>query len=84
MNWYTKGVLTVIAAALLVISFRLVMDAAMQKSYPVSSIAPTAGDLRRLGEIDDPNERARVRRELFDRIPLVRVQGGTLEVEVKQ
>ncbi len=84
MNWYAKGVLTVIAGALLVISFRLVLDAALEKPYPVSNNAPTVGDLRRLGEIDDPNERARVRRELFDRIPLVRVQGGTLNVEVKK
>lgn len=83
MNWYAKGVLTVIAGALLVISFRLVVDAALQKPYPVSNSAPTIGDLRRLGEIDDPNERARVRRELFDNIPLVRVQGGSLEVDVK-
>jgi hypothetical protein len=82
MNWYGKGVLTVIAGALLVISFRLVVDAALQKPYPVSNNAPTIGDLHRLGEIGDPNERARVRRKLFDRIPLVRVQGGTLNVEV--
>ena len=82
MNWYTKGVLTVIAGALLVISFRLVMDAALQKPYPVSNNAPTIGDLRLLGEINDTDERSRVRRELFDRIPLIRVQGGTLEVDV--
>ena len=77
------GVLTVIAGALLVISYRLVVDSALQKPNPVSNNAPTIGDLRRLGEIDDPNERARVRRELFDSIPLVRVQGGSREVDVK-
>ena len=83
MNWYAKGVLTVIAGALLFISFRLAVDSAVQRPNQVSNNAPTIGDLRRLGEIDDSNERARVRRELFDSIPLVRVQGGSLEVEVK-
>ncbi len=83
MNWYAKGVLTVIAGALLFISFRLAVDAAQQRPNQVSNSAPTIGDLRRLGEIGDPNERARERRELFDSIPLVRVQGGSLEVEVK-
>lgn len=83
MNWYAKGVLTVIAGALLFISFRLAVDTAQQRPNQVSSNAPTVGDLRRLGEIDDSNERACVRRELFDNIPLVRVQGGSLEVDVK-
>ena len=84
MDWYTKTVLTVIAGALVVIGGRLVMDASLEEPYPVSNNNPTIGDLRRLGEIDDQNEKVRVRRELFDRIPLVRVQGGSLKVDAKK
>ncbi len=79
MNLYTKAVLTVIAGALVTISIRLGEPQPAQAG--LSDGSPTLGDLRRLPEIADPNQRKLARELLTDKIPLVRIHGGTVRVE---
>lgn len=79
MNSYTTAVLTVIAGALVVISIRLGAPQPVQAGLPDG--APTLGELRRLGDILDPEERKQARELLTDKIPLVRLHGGFVSVK---
>jgi len=80
MDLYTKAVLTVIAGALVVIGLRLGEPPAVQAG--LLDGAPTVGDFRRLRDLKDRNEKQRARRALADRIPMVRVQGGYVDVSI--
>ena len=79
MNSYTSAVLTVIAVALVIISIRLGAPQPVQAGLFDGS--PTLGELRRLQEILDPNERKIARELLTDKIPLIRLHGGFVSVE---
>ena len=68
---YIKAVLTIIAAALVAIAFKL-----------ISPSTPTRGDLLNLKNIEDPEARSAKRKDLMMRLPLVWVQGGEIEAEV--
>ena len=78
MNSYTTAVLTVIAGALVVISIRLGAPQPVQAG--LLDGAPTLGELRRLGDILDPDERKQARDLLTDKIPLIRLHGGFVSV----
>ncbi len=80
MDLYTKAVLTVIAGALVVIGLRLGEPPPVQAG--LLDGAPTVGDFRRLRDLKDRNEKQRARQALFDRIPMVRVQGGYVDVSI--
>ena len=79
MNSYTTAVLTVIAGALVVISIRLGAPQPVQAGLFDGS--PTLGELRRLQEILDPDQRKLARDLLTDKIPLVRLHGGFVSVK---
>ncbi len=79
MNSYTTAVLTVIAVALVVISIRLGTPQPVQAGLFDGS--PTLGELRRLQDILDPDEKKLARKLLTDKIPLVRLHGGFVSVE---
>ena len=83
MNSYTTAVLTVIAGALVVISIRLGAPQPVQAGLLDGLLdgAPTLGELRRLGDILDPDERKQARDLLTDKIPLVRLHGGFVSVK---
>ncbi len=72
MDRYTKIVLTVIAISLSVIAIRLIK----------LREAPTLGDLLALQQIKDPTAREQARKDFFNRISVVRVQGGQIDGEV--
>ncbi len=79
MNSYTSAVLTVIACALVVISIR--MGAPQPVQAGLFDGSPTLGELRRLQDILDPNQRKQAREMLTDKIPLIRLHGGFVSVE---
>jgi len=79
MNGYTTAVLTVIACALVVISIRL--GAPQPVLASLNDGSPTLGDLRRLQNILDPGEKKLAREMLTDKIPLIRLHGGFVNVE---
>jgi hypothetical protein len=71
MDRYTKGVLTIIALALIVIAGRL-----------VHTRNPTYGDVLALREIKDNPARKEAYLKLLHKLPLVTVSGGQLNAEV--
>jgi hypothetical protein len=68
---YTKFILTIIAAALVVIAFKL-----------VNLSGPTRGDFFNLKNIEDSDARSAKRKDLMMRLPLIWIQGGEIEAEV--
>ena len=79
MNSYTSAVLTVIAGALVVISIR--MGAPQPVQAGLFDGSPTLGELRRLQDILDPDQKKQAREVLTDKIPLIRLHGGFVSVE---
>ena len=75
MDNYSKAILTIIAVALCVIAFKLFS--------PGSSFlnTPTFGDFIALREIKDQEQRKEARLKLRKSLPLVRVQGGHVDVD---
>lgn len=71
MDNYSRSVLTVIAIALLAITFRI---------YSPIATVPVYGDLEKVSVINDPELKDKAIRKLFNEIPLVRIQGGNVEV----
>lgn len=76
MDTISKVILSVIAIALCAIAFKLY--------YPGSSVSglPTRGDFFALKDIQDPEKRREKHMNLMKSIPLVRVEGGTIDAEV--
>ncbi len=76
MDNTTKAILTVIAAALCAIAFRL--------NFPGGSFVgvPTFGDFIALRDIKDPEQRKEAHLRLVKSLPLVRVQGGQIDADV--
>ena len=75
MDAISKGILSVIAVALCAIAFKLYSPNA------VSFVgAPTRGDFQALKDITDPEQRREAHLRLVKSIPLVRVEGGQIDV----
>ena len=70
-DFYIRVVLTIIAAALVVIAFKL-----------VNLSTPTRGDFFNLKNIEDSEARSAKRKDLMMRLPLTWIQGGEIEAEV--
>ena len=78
MDRYTKFILTVITIALSIIAIRL--SEIPKANANVFSQGPTLGDIIALREIKDPIKLKEARTRLLHRIPLVRFQGGQVNV----
>ena len=78
MDAYTKSILTLIAVSLSAIALRLFEPQQAQAS--ILSQGPTLGDALDLRDIKDPKERKDAQTRLMRSIPLVRVQGGNVDV----
>ena len=74
MDNYTKGVLTAIAVGVWVIALQL-----MTTHRP----PPTVGDLRALRDMADASQRQEARSRILRSLPLVHVQGGSLDVTIE-
>ena len=70
MDNYSKVILTIIAVALCAIAFKI-----------FSNNNPTFGDYIALREIKDYEQRKEARLKLIKSLPLVRVQGGNVDVD---
>lgn len=68
---YTKAVLTIIAAALVIIAGKLVFDA-----------PPRQGDFIALRDIKDQDEARKELERLVKAMPMVRIHGGQVDAEV--
>lgn len=72
MDNTAKAILAVIAAALCFIALKLYV-----------STPPTFGDFRALKDIQDNDKRQEQRLKLIEKLPLVRVQGGTIDADIQ-
>ncbi len=77
MDIYTKGILTVIAIALSTIALKL---SVVPANAGILSQGPTFGDLLDLRSIKDSEELKAARINIYRAVPLVRVQGGQVDV----
>lgn len=71
MDNYTKAILTVMSILLCVIAFKL---------FNPTPTAPTFGDFRALRNIADQNKRTEARVKLLNKLPMVGVRGGKIQV----
>lgn len=71
MDLYTKAVLTVIAGALVFIGVQLSQPGPAQAVVAASGV-PTVGELARIRDIENVQDRLAALRELAWRVPLVR------------
>ncbi len=80
MDRYTKAVLTVIAVCLVVIALKLSYPPNVQTVTP-----PTYGDFLSLTKIKGTpgSDYAQKRKDLLDRLPIVRIQGGNVDAKVR-
>ncbi|PIW29815.1 MAG: hypothetical protein COW30_03925 [Rhodospirillales bacterium CG15_BIG_FIL_POST_REV_8_21_14_020_66_15] len=74
MDTYTKVVLTITAAALVVLAGRGLAPQTAEAG--IFQGGPTFGDFRRLGEIKDKSQRDEALRDLIYRLPMVRIHGS--------
>ena len=79
MDFYTKGVLTIIAASLLVIALKQLEP--KEAHAGVFDGSPTVGDLMELQGIKDATKRQETAQKIMRRVPLVRIQGGNVSVD---
>ncbi len=82
MDRYTKVVLTVIAVALGVVALRIVEPQEANAAGFSLASAPTYGDILALRDIKDTTQRKEAYLAILRRIPLVRVQGGSVDAAV--
>ena len=85
MDRYTKAILTIIAVALVMISIRLWEPQSANAVFV--NPGPTLGDLYRIEQMDNPNDREATMAKLADSIPLSYVwflRDGTLDVRIKE
>lgn len=71
MDWFTKGALAVIALALVAIAARLWMPS-----------PATWGELQAIASMEDGPERTAAAERWRNRVPLVRLHGGSVDVDV--
>lgn len=76
MDKISKGILAIIAVALCAITFKLYL--------PSTSFSgkPTFGDFIALREIKDSKQREKKYLNLMKSLPLIRIQGGNIAVDV--
>ena len=79
MDLYSKGVLTVIAVCLVVIALK--QWEPKEAHAGVFDGTPTVGDLMELRDIKDPTKRQEAAQKIMRRVPLVRIQGGSVSVD---
>ena len=86
MDNYTKGVLTIIAAALVVIAFKLCEPKSVNAGKLLDP-TPTLGDLARIEQMENDERREAYMEKLADNIPLSYVwflRDGTLDVFIRE
>lgn len=77
MDFYSKLIFTIIALSLGIIAAQAL---APKEAHAAILGGPTYGDLMDLSKIKDSSERSKEHRRIIRSIPLVRVQGGDIEV----
>ena len=82
MDRYTKAVLTIIAVSLSVIALRMFEPQEAHAGRAFLSAGPTYGQIVSLREVKDDAERRQAYRAILRRVPLVQVQGGSVDAEV--
>jgi len=75
MDLFSKAALTVIAATLIFISAQ-----AYQIKESLKIHSPTVAEVQALKEIKDTTKQKEARTNLYGRVPLVRVQGGFVNI----
>lgn len=70
----TKAILAVIAVALCVIAFKL--------CFPAKT-SPVFGDFQALKDIQDDNQRNEHRKKLMQDLPIIRIQGGSVDAQIQ-
>lgn len=75
MENFTRAILVIIAATLIFIATQ-----AYQINESLKVQSPTVAEFKALGKIKDRAQQKEAREELYGRTPIVRVQGGFINV----